>query len=404
MIDRPPLKAGVSRIERMSTKPPLFPERQRTDDAPGRHGEQTFAFLERSGLIRAQRVRELLNNWYSRYPAEVQSELASRFVDDFHAGFLELFLHETFLRLGWSLTPHPTVPGSAKRPDFLVEKGDVRFYLEAKVARDKSAEEEAREHMEHAIYDAINEVPSPNYFLRIKRLDLTGTAQPSLNDLKNFVAQQLTLHATHPAVLGEPVPLQLDGVATIEYREPRVEIDIALIPRSPNARGRTDIRSIGMYPFQRRIGGTKDAVRVAMKRKGARYGALDLPYIVAINCVSEWGVDQDDILDALFGDEQLVVARETGMAIPSRARNGAWIGPTGPVLTRVSGAIVASIYPWSLEVPTCALVHNPWARLPLQTIEHPFVSAKVSGTRVIWEDGGDLLQFFDLQSPWPGTG
>lgn len=323
--------------------------------------------------------------------------------DDFHAGFLELFLHETFRRIGFRLTPHPDMLGTSKRPDFLVEKGAVRFYLEAKVARDISAEEEARERTRNLIYDAINEVPSPGHFVRIKRLELHGDQTPSLTALKSFLAAQLALQAPPPDD-ALPDVYDVDGSVTLEYRSDKLVADFALIPRSPRSRERSDARTIGIYPFQTRMGGTKDAIRSSVKRKGSRYARLDLPYVVAVNCVSAWGVDEDDILDALFGSEQIVVSPVLETAVPSRARDGAWIGPTKPILTRVSAALVASIYPWSLSAPRCTLVHNPWAAKPLPEFEHPLVTGRVVGAQVVWSDGRDLLRFFDLPRPWPEAG
>jgi hypothetical protein len=49
---------------------------------------------------------------------------------------------------------------------------------------------------------------------------------------------------------------------------------------------------------------TKDAIRDAIGKKATRYGSLDRSYIIAVNVLSPF-VDQEDILDALFGSEQV---------------------------------------------------------------------------------------------------
>lgn len=50
----------------------------------------------------------------------------------FESAFWELYLHELHLRLGFDIEVHPPGPRTT-HPDFLVNRGSERFYLEAVV-------------------------------------------------------------------------------------------------------------------------------------------------------------------------------------------------------------------------------------------------------------------------------
>jgi hypothetical protein len=80
-------------------------------------------------------VRGVIEDWFARFPTVAQKDLRSRFRSDDNSrclgAFWELYLHEVHLRLGFKLERDPKVPGTTKRPDFLVRGGAQPFYLEA---------------------------------------------------------------------------------------------------------------------------------------------------------------------------------------------------------------------------------------------------------------------------------
>ncbi|GAH72403.1 unnamed protein product, partial [marine sediment metagenome] len=89
----------------------------------------------------------------------------------------------------------------------------------------------------------------------------------------------------------------------------------------------------------------------------------------------EFGVDDIDISNALFGEEQVTIIFHRNNVIgqkPNRKPNGAWYGPNGPQNKRVSAALIAvNLYPWSIAKVTPILWHNPWASCPLATDTWP---------------------------------
>ncbi len=378
----------------------LFDDRERNDLRPSKHSEDSFAYLNRSARPSSAHIRELLEEWYARYPVSERNELNKRFRADFHAAFFELFLYELLRKTGYCITLHPSLPGTRKRPDFLVEGFDVQFYLEAKVVRDQSAADETQGRIVGAVFDAINEIEMPHHFLHIKRLKVITPEQPSSREIKAFIYEKLASLACSDSNTSVD-PLEEHRETLIRYRGKTAHLDFVLVPRSPQDRGYSGVRPIGVYPVQSKFIRTKDALRAAIKQKARKYGYIELPYMIAVNCISQWGLDEEDAVDALFGSEQVTIDLDSGEHQLTRARDGVWRGPSGPVNTRVSAILVVDVYPWSIAETNGTVFHNPWAAQPLNHFLHPFRSATVGGGRLNIEEGRNPLEIFGLSSGWP---
>jgi hypothetical protein len=117
----------------------LFDDSERTETRIKRERESRFAYLNSSARAPMTAARKVFEQWFDSYPESGRSDLRARFrspIDGQHqSAFWELYLHEVFSRLGFTLEPHPDIDGSRNHPDFLVKEGDVRrFYLEGVVA------------------------------------------------------------------------------------------------------------------------------------------------------------------------------------------------------------------------------------------------------------------------------
>jgi hypothetical protein len=127
-----------------------------------------------------------------------------------------------------------------------------------------------------------------------------------------------------------------------------------LLPRGARGGRVNDVR-----PLRRKI-----------KKKAARYGDLDMPYLVAVLALGDH-VRACDVEQALLG---------TG------ARDHAvWHGPGGPCNTRLSGVLVArGLRSTDLSAASAApptLWRNPWALRPLG-LALPWRDAASAGDRV----------------------
>jgi hypothetical protein len=98
-------------------------------------------------------------------------------------------------------------------------------------------------------------------------------------------------------------------------------------------------------------------LRRKIKKKAARYGALDRPYLLAVLALGD-RVRERDVQRALLGDAP---------GAPHGRDHAVWSGPSGPCNTRLSGVLVArglhSTDPLAPVAP--ALWQNPWALRPL---------------------------------------
>ena len=86
-------------------------------------------------------------------------------------------------------------------------------------------------------------------------------------------------------------------------------------------------------------------LHAVLKRKASRYGALDLPLVVAVNSPQD----------------------EAGLR---RALDTLWHGPRGPQRRTLSAVLVVDqACPWTFREGRIRLVRNPWAEIPLPPVD-----------------------------------
>jgi len=122
----------------MTRRLPLFDDKARTDPEPAYARESTYAFLDRVNDPVFAAVRAVLNAWVDRFASlhddtdisDLVGRLRSKEDIAFYAAFWELYLHELFVRLGFSIEVHPE-SGKDTRPDFRLTRDGREIYLEA---------------------------------------------------------------------------------------------------------------------------------------------------------------------------------------------------------------------------------------------------------------------------------
>src|SRR5213076_1299424 len=76
----------------------------RRENRPKREAEPLFTYYNTTGRPAFATIRNVLEEWFNRYPAADQQRLAGQFrstIDSQHqSAFFELFLYELLLRLG----------------------------------------------------------------------------------------------------------------------------------------------------------------------------------------------------------------------------------------------------------------------------------------------------------------
>jgi len=159
----------------------LFDEIDRDYTGPVLYSESGFRYLNRSARPEAERIRNLLEQWFDHFPPEDQDDLRARFLskdDRQHlAAFFEFYLHELLLQSGFTAEVHPALSNKVTHMDFKVLKDrEPLFYLEVTLATlsDVKASAKARENQ---VYGALNRMKSPNFLLGLK---LMGHQLPAL--------------------------------------------------------------------------------------------------------------------------------------------------------------------------------------------------------------------------------
>ncbi|WP_143277725.1 hypothetical protein [Bordetella genomosp. 10] len=376
-------------------------ERTRSDGK--RHDEGDFDCLNVSGRPEAAAGRELLELWLVDYPSAHRTELIQRLRNSdqqFASASFELFLYTVLARLRWTIDVHPDIPGgNSKRPDFRVrtDSGDA-FYLEATIAGAFSAAELAAEQRKKEVLHAIDDLHSPHFLLNVQVEGNPPTPVPR-RKLRRQLRKWLE------SLVPQDVEKQIRGERHWEehqYEHDGWIIRFRAIPRAkPAEAGR---RTIGAWSLGVRTVNIVEAVKDAAKGKASRYGALDLPFVVAINVEEEFA-DSSQERDALFGDVQYWIPRdpEQGEVRPVRIRNGVWNGPRGPQCTHLSGVwLFRRFDPWHFVARESHLLYlNPWAARPVSASALRFPHAAVEGTRLVEHPGLRVRELFDLYEEWP---
>lgn len=271
----------------------LFDQIERQGTGPRLYAQPDFDYLNKSARPGVAVVRQTLEDWFSRYPVAHRPELRAQFRSDNHqhrSAHFELVLHELLLRLGVDVEVHPAVPGTNRRPDFLVNSpSGARCYLEAILATNQTREEAAAEARKNQVYDAINQLNSPDFFIGIDPIGSPETP-PSGQHIRAFLTERLAgLNRIEILALLEQQNVPgFEGLPHWRYEHDGWTIDFFPLPKSDALTGQASVRPIGLEFGAFQLLQTKETIRNAVQRKAGRYGELALPYIVAVNVLSDF--------------------------------------------------------------------------------------------------------------------
>lgn len=382
---------------------PLFDANiKRCENRPKREAEPIFTYYNTTGRPAFTTIRQVLEDWFQRYPAEGQVDVSARFrstIDSQHQGaFFELFLHELLLRLGFTVEIHPAI-GRPTHPDFLVSRNGARqCYLEATLALPANEEVAERRRVQQ-VYDTINRLQTPELFLYVRERGAPRDNVPGTRlrrELEEWLGE-LDLDQ----IRRDFVEDGFDTLPTFPWSYEGWEVAVQPIPR--NEIGDEDpARPIGIVMEAGGPVTVDEDIKRAVELKAKKYGELDLPFIVAVNVIPDF-CRQHSVMEALFGHELINFdanpPREAG-----RAPDGAWLGQRGPRNRRNSAALIFSqLQAANMQANEPWLVHHPWAAHPIAQDQLPFsqfVPNHETGNlqRV---EGRLPGSFLALPEPWP---
>jgi hypothetical protein len=288
----------------------MFPGVPRTHLTPRLQGEPAYAFLNRSGDPHVAEIRDLMSAWLSRVPAEHVPDLRGRLQGkdkaQFESAFWELYLHEAYLRSGYAVSVHPSLAGTGRHPDFLVEGQGTRFYLEA-VQACATADDTHQSKLLADVRRLLDEIAPGGY-----RLDMVtytvGRQPPSLGKLRRELREWLSALGQGP---GNPAAAAAyRAVSHLTWQTPDGwHVQFGAVPVLP---GHTARHLVGTHTTG---GWSDDASRItaAIESRADRYGALDAPLVIAVLSNSAYGTDDIDFEDALYG---ALIGRRPAAALP----------------------------------------------------------------------------------------
>ena len=384
----------------------LFDESERYDESPAFRVESQFRFLNRAGRRDFGVVRGELESWFREYPAAARKSFRGQFrsrIDSQHrSAFFELFLHRLLCSLGGSVQVHPSLEGRTRKPDFLVRPATGQsFYMEAVLATSESKEEGAARARLDAVYDALDRIESPNFFLDVE-VDGTLATSVDTKPLRAFLTAKLA--ALDPDVVqadfdraGGP------GLPSWKWSLNGLNLHIRALPKG-KARGKRGQRTIGMHSDGAHWADSVGPIKTALESKTRRYGDLGAPYVIAVNAL-EGGLELLDIINALYGDEAFVItmanARPAGERFTRKA-NGFWTSNAGPRHKEVSAVLIAApALPWNVPRTPIWLCLNPWAERPLDGELTRLPQVKVEADKIKTAAGESLADIFNLSPQWP---
>ena len=382
----------------------LFDDINRKENGPKHFADPHFYYLNHSARSESEVIRKLLELWFAHVPFGDQKGLRSRFRskdNQQHLGaFFELYIHELLLRLGFDITFHSEIEDKSTHPDFMVSRGEEQqFYLEATLAA-LSNKEVATKALENQVYDTLNNMKSPNFFLGLKVQGAPATL-PTCKKIRDFLESKLA--DLDPDEVAEQLKTGSLEAFSWEWEHGDWRITFFPIPKSLSQRGKSGIRPIGLQ-MQESISLTPDiSIRDSIHDKASKYGRLNLPYVIAMNILDEYDVDESDISIGLFGKEPITAIFPSNYSQETHL-NAAWYGPDGPRHQRVSGALIAvNLNPWSIAKVTPVLWHNPWANYPLpQDIwQLPQLVPGFVDNQPVKNNGNSIWELLGLYPDWP---
>jgi hypothetical protein len=377
----------------------LFEEKTRIRLDPARHNEDPFEYYDSSAQKDISNIRKLLNEWFEKYPDSEKPELKSRFVGDFYPSFFELFLYELFYRLEFQIVIHPEIKNSNKKPDFLLRKNNLQIYVEAKEASDKSTNEEKIQNREGYFYDSLNKVISPNFFLQVKKLDIKTHEQPSIKSINRKVEDWLS--DLDPDIIGGKMKERdFDSIPLFRINNDKILIEIKPLPKSKKNRGKTDGRPIGMYPIKSYWGGSENSIRRAIERKINKYGELTKPYLICINSTSFRGIDEEDILNAIFGKQVLSHNFTNNKSSVRREPNGLVYRNNRARNKKASAFFITNVLPHNLHIAKYWIYKHPFAKYDFDLAETNLTYHFIENNEIQKRMGKEISEILTLNEDW----
>lgn len=350
----------------------LFDEIAREYLGPSQFSESHWHFLNRTGRPAFQYIREVLEDWFSEYKASLSKR--RKLCTDFRSGrdaehlaaFFELYLYHLFKKQGFEIEVEPEWEQGS--PDFLLTSANGKTILLEATGIYPERWFGSASKLEQKVLDDLNKhLDSPDFFLDIE-IKQAPNNSPPYAQIRRYLQKQLEL-LDYDQVMQEALgreDMGLERFPSIPWIHDTWTIEFTVMPKQSEARGKAGVRPVGQIFYDFGWVDSVSAIKACIHKKYRHYGELDIPYILAINNVDPF-TDEEDLCNALFGQEVWHMNIKTDEISPSRQPNGAWFGPRGWTQTRISSICsFQRLRPENIHMVSPIIWHHPFAQNPLE--------------------------------------
>ncbi len=373
----------------------LFEDIDRVDTGYSKENENPYDFYNRSAIPNFTIIRNLLNQWFFEFPEKEKNELKQRFKKDFYPAFYELFLFQLFRNLGFSIKIHPKVPKSTHRPDFLIKKGDLEIYIEAKVDKDRSKKEEAFDRKESEFYDQLGKLEINGFYIWVEELIFKSKYQPKTKKIRNTILKDL--NKLNPLLLAKQVKENgYESLKKIKYEDDDVKIIFLPLPLEQQKKIK---KPIGAKPIKIFVGAGIDSLRKSIVKKANRYGKLDKPFIICINAMSGKTQDNLDIQNAIWGSIGLSISNFDSSEWKRRS-DGIFFNKNKIQLKNLSGVLITKVVPTNIPNVNYWLFKNPFSNNTFDFNKLGLKYTYIEEKKICENIGNNLDEILKISKDW----
>jgi hypothetical protein len=354
----------------VTTAPPsLFSTGQRLRRTPRRHGESSYRLLDQASSVVFERIRAVLEDWYSRWPGD-GGDLRRRFCQDDvaqHLGaFWELYVHEALTSAAFEIEHHARNGSRSSRIDFCASRDSQWLLVEATVALPGSDAERARVVRAGAVYDEFDKTRS-NHWLEVE-IRGADRISPPVRRWREQLEEGLATST---------------GVVEWEGAAGAWRVRVTAVPRGPMDRAahQNALRPCAVFPSSEASLDERPApVLKALEAKRKQHASPAYPYVIAVLA--------DVSVFASVKNPEICSEIEAPIA-------EFFADPDNRSVSAV--VTVSGLRPWTVAKTSPILWLNPRAAKPLAHGRLPWPTAAE------WQDGKRASpSLIGLPAEWPG--
>ncbi len=298
----------------------LFKEFERTHDGPSDPGESLYDYIDRSDRPQAKEARDLCNQWFADYAKVVSKDERSRFQGDFrskdnrqhYAAWFELLTHQLLVKLGFSVTMHPLLPGNDKRSDFEASSNGYRVLVEATVVAPDN-DPLAPSDYEKDAQEKFSQIEIANFTTRIAQATGTLKRRLKMREIKREF-ERLVTEYDPDEVQRRRDQYGYGHVPTETIRFGDWQLQVELLPLPPDKRAPRKAR-IASWPQVVMYNSSVPNAKQKIKAKLKSYGPTNDPLILAVNVHNLGGfTSRIDGHEVLFGKDGIWNVNRSGPA------------------------------------------------------------------------------------------